>query len=281
MIRRSGGQNAIAAHILIYSLLGIYTVWSIFPIFWVMLTSLKPPVEALSIPPQLIFKPTLANYYGVIATVYEFPSVIFNSVMIAAIGTLIILVLAIPAAYSLSRLLRLGRNTMSYGIISVRTFPTIGLGIPLYIMMQNANLLDTQASVIVANVAYSLPFGIWMIYGFLESVPLELEEAAELDGCSPFGVLFHIVLPQLLPGVGATAILISIVAWREYLFPLILTSREARTLPIVAGSFITNSGTDWGGLCAYAVMTIVPIAIFCAVTGKLLIQGFVAGAVKG
>lgn len=270
-----------AAQAAIYGLLGIYTTWSLFPIFWVLLTSLKPPVDALAVPPQLIFQPTLANYYGVFATVYEFPDVIINSVMIAATGTFVILVLAIPAAYSLSRLLPLGRNTMSYGIISVRTFPTIGLGIPLYILMQNANLLDTHASVIIANVAYSLPFGIWMVYGFLESVPLELEEAAELDGCSRFGVLFHVVLPQLLTGIGATAILISIVAWREYLFPLILTSREARTLPIVAGSFITNSGTDWGGLCAYAIMTIVPIAIFCAVTGKFLIQGFVAGAVKG
>lgn len=274
-------SGALAWRVGAYGLLGLYAIWSVFPIFWVLLTSLKPAVDALSVPPQLIFRPTLANYRGVFATVYEFPDVILNSVMIAAAGTLVILLLAIPAAYSLSRLLPLGRNAMSYGIISVRTFPTIGLGIPLYILMQNARLLDTQASVIIANVAYSLPFGIWMIYGFLESLPLELEEAAEMDGCSRIGVLFHIVLPQLLPGIGATAILISIVAWREYLFPLILTSREARTLPIVAGSFITNSGTDWGGLCAYAVMTIVPIAIFCAVTGKFLIQGFVAGAVKG
>src|SRR4051812_29367516 len=95
----SGGQRAVPAPVLIYVLLGIYTVWSIFPIFWVMLISLKPPVEALSVPPQLIFHPTLANYYGVVTTVYEFPNVIINSAMIAAIGTLIILVLAIPAAY--------------------------------------------------------------------------------------------------------------------------------------------------------------------------------------
>jgi multiple sugar transport system permease protein len=271
----------LAAQTMIYGLLGGYTLWSVFPMFWVLLISLKPPVDALTVPPQIVFHPTLANYYSVFATVFEFPTVIFNSIVIATTGTVVILVLAIPAAYSLSRLVPIGRNLMSYSIISFRTFPTIGLGIPLYILMQNADLLDTRVSVIIANVAYSLPFGIWMIYGFLQSVPLEIEEAAELDGCSRVGVLVHIVLPQLLPGIGATAILISIVAWREYLFPLILTSRDARTLPVVAGSFITNSGTDWGGLCAYAVMTIVPIAIFCAVTGKLLIQGFVAGAVKG
>jgi multiple sugar transport system permease protein len=269
------------AQIVVYALLGLYALWSLFPILWVLLISLKTSAEALVVPPQLIFAPTIENYRQVFETVYDFPSVILNSVVIAAIGTFIILVLAVPAAYGLSRLLPLGRNAMSFGIISARTFPTIGLAIPLFLLMQNARLLDTHASVIIANVAYSLPFGIWMIFGFLESIPVELEEAAQLDGCSRLGALLRIVLPQLLPGLGATAILISIVAWREYLFPLIFVSREARTLPIVAGSFITNSGTDWGGLCAYAVMTIVPIAIFCAVTGKFLIRGFVAGAVKG
>jgi multiple sugar transport system permease protein len=281
MKRASDHATRLLPRALLYVVLVLYGLWSLFPILWVMLTSLKPPVEALTVPPQLVFQPTLANYSSVFATVFDFRGVVMNSILIAGIGTLIILALAVPAAYGLSRLLPLGRNTMSYGIISVRTFPTIGLAIPLFILMQKVNLLDTHAAVIMANVAYSLPFGIWMIYGFLESIPLELEEAAQLDGCSRLGALVRIVIPQLLPGLGATAILISIVAWREYLFPLIFTSREARTLPVVAGSFITNSGTDWGGLCAYAVMTIVPIAIFCAVTGKFLIRGFVAGAVKG
>ena len=271
----------VIAQAVVYLCLTLYAIWSMFPILWVLLISLKTSAEALSVPPQLIFQPTLANYRQVFQTVYDFPSVVLNSVLIAAAGTFIILVLSVPAAYGLSRLLPLGRNAMSFGIISARTFPTIGLAIPLFLLMQNASLLDTRTSVVIANIAYSLPFGIWMIFGFLESIPIELEEAAQLDGCSRLGALVRIVLPQLIPGLGATAILISIVAWREYLFPLIFTSREARTLPTVAGSFITNSGTDWGGLCAYAVMTIVPIAIFCAVTGKFLIRGFIAGAVKG
>jgi multiple sugar transport system permease protein len=272
---------AVISQALIYGALIIYAAWAVFPIFWVVLTSFKTNAEALAVPPKLLFQPTFSNYSDVFKTVYEFPAVVVNSVMIAAIGTSIIVILAVPAAYGLSRLLPLGRDTMSFGIISARTFPTIGLAIPLFILMQNANLLDTRAAVIVANVAYSLPFGIWMTFGFLESIPIELEEAALLDGCSRLGALVRVVIPQLLPGLGATAILTSIVAWREYLFPLILTSRDARTLPIVAGSFITDTGTDWGGLCAYAVMTIVPIAIFCVVTSKFLIRGFIAGAVKG
>ena len=267
--------------VLIYGVLIVYSAWAVFPIFWVLLTSFKTNAEALSVPPKVVFEPTLSNYSDVFSTIYDFPMVVVNSVLIAAIGTAVIIILAVPAAYGLSRLLPFGRNVMSFGIISARIFPTMGLAIPLFILMQNAGSLDTPQAVIVANVTYSLPFGIWMIFGFLESIPIELEEAAMLDGCSRMGALVRVVVPQLLPGLGATAILTSIVAWREYLFPLILTSRNARTLPIVAGSFITDTGTDWGGLCAYAVMTIVPIAIFCAVTGKFLVRGFVAGAVKG
>jgi ABC-type glycerol-3-phosphate transport system permease component len=266
---------------LLFGGLILYSLWAVFPIAWVLLTSFKTNAEALSVPPRLVFEPTGANYANVFATVYQFPEVVLNSVLIAIAGSALIIVLALPAAYGLSRLIPIGRGAMGFGIISARTFPTIGLAIPLFILMQNANLLDTRLAVIVANVAYSLPFGIWMILGFVEAVPVELEEAALLDGCSRVGALVRVVMPQLLPGLGATAILTSIVAWREYLFPLILTSREARTLPVVAGSFITDSGTDWGGLCAYAVMTIVPIAIFCAVTSRFLVRGFIAGAMKG
>lgn len=269
------------ARALLYGALAVYSAWALFPVVWVLLTSFKRNADALTVPPQLVFRPTLGNYANVFATVYQFGDVIANSVVIAALGTAAIILLALPAAYSLSRLLRFGRRFMGFGIISARTFPTIGLGIPLFILMQSGGLLDTRLAVIIANVAYSLPFGIWMIFGFVESVPLELEEAAFLDGCTRVGAFVRVVVPQLLPGLGATAILTSIVAWREYLFPLILTSRSARTLPIVAGSFITDVGTNWGGLCAYAVMTMVPIAIFCAVTGKFLVRGFVAGAVKG
>lgn len=277
----SNRAAVVLSRALLYGALIVYAAWAVLPIFWVLLTSFKTNAEALTVPPKLLFRPTFSNYSDVFETIYEFPTVVVNSVLIAAAGTFIILILAVPAGYALSRLLPLGRDTMSFGIISARTFPTIGLAIPLFIMMQNASLLDTLPAVIIANVAYSLPFGIWMVFGFVESIPIELEEAALLDGCSRLGALVRVVIPQLLPGLGATAILTSIVAWREYLFPLILTTRDARTLPIVAGSFITNTGTDWVGLCAYAVMTIVPIAIFCAVTGKILIRGFVAGAVKG
>ncbi len=273
--------RGLTAAILTCGALIVYCIWAVFPILWVVLTSFKTNAEALTVPPQLLFRPTISNYVDVFTSVYQFSSVVENSIVIAAVGTAAIVLLALPAAYGLSRLIPWGRNAVSFGIISARTFPTIGLAIPLFIVMQNARLLDTRLAVIIANVAYSLPFGIWMMFGFIESIPIELEEAALLDGCTRVGALARVIVPQLLPGLGATAILTSIVAWREYLFPLILTTRNARTLPVVAGSFITDVGPNWGGLCAYSVLTILPIAIFCAVTGKILVKGFVAGAVKG
>jgi multiple sugar transport system permease protein len=267
--------------VVIYGLLVLYAVWTLFPIIWVILTSFKTNNAALSVPPAIVFRPTLANYPDVFNTVSQFPDVIANSVVIAAVGTAAIVLLAVPAAYGLSRLIPVGRQFLGFGIMAARTFPTIGLAIPLFLLMESAHLLDTRVSVIAANVAFSLPFGIWMIYGFVESVPIELEEAGTIDGCGRLGILLRVVLPQLLPGIGGTALLTAIVAWREYLFPLILTTQNARTLPTVAGSFITDYGTNWGGLCAYAVMTMIPVAIFSGFAGKYLARGFTGGALKG
>ena len=199
----------------------------------------------------------------------------------AAVGTVIIVVLGVPAAYGLNRLTRIGRAKVGLAIISVRAFPGVAIAIPLYLLMQSAGLLDTRIAVIGANVAFSLPFAVWVIYGFIETVPIELEEAAALDGCSRFGTMWRVVIPTILPGIGATAILTSIVAWREFLFPLVLTTHDARTLPVVIGDFITGSGTNWGQLCAFAMITIVPVALFSLFVGKYLVLGFSGGGVKG
>ena len=189
------------AKALVYICLAVYALWSMFPIFWVMLISFKASAEALSVPPQLIFTPTLAELPTGFSYCRSISERHHNSVIIAAVGTCAILVLAVPAAYGLSRLLPLGRDTMSFSIISARTFPTIGLAIPLFLFMQNADLLDTHASVIIANVAYSLPFGIWMIFGFLEirsrsSLKRRLSSTAAPNSARWCGLSFHSCCPE-------------------------------------------------------------------------------------
>lgn len=277
----SGARGRKVTSFIVYGFLVLYCIWSLFPIIWVFLTSFKTNAQALQVPPQIFFEPTFENYPGVFERIFQFPKVIFNSVLIAAASTLAILLLAVPAAYGLSRFVHARKGVVGLSIISARTFPRIALAIPLFLLMQGAGLIDTRVSVIIANVAFSLPFAIWMIFGFVESVPIEVEEAARVDGCSRFGALVRVVFPLILPGVGATGILTTIVAWREFLFPLILTSREARTLPVVVGDFITSQGTNWGELTAFAMITILPVVVFAAFVGKYLVHGFSGGAVKG
>jgi multiple sugar transport system permease protein len=269
-----------AGKALLYAFCGGYAIWSLFPIAWVVLTSFKRNIDALTVPPKLLFTPDWSNYSGVLNAVDKFPDVFLNSVVIAFSGTAAIIILSVPAAYGLNRLTNLSRSKLGLSIISIRTFPGIAIAIPLYLMMQSAHVLDTRVAVVIANVAFSLPFAVWVIYGFIDSVPREIEEAATIDGCGRLGVLLRIVVPSIRPGIGATAILTSIVAWREFLFPLVLTSRNARTLPVVVGNFITPQGINWGELCAFSVMTIAPVAVFSIFVGRYLVMGFSGGAIK-
>jgi multiple sugar transport system permease protein len=264
----------------IYGLLLAYTVWSLFPVLWVGLTSVKNNRQALETPPSLIFEPVLANYPGVFDRVEDLPSVIFNSILIAAGGTFVIIVLALPAAYGLSRFVHSRRRIIGVAILSTRAFPPIAIAIPLFLLIQAAGFIDTPQAVILANVSFSMPFAIWMFYGFIESLSIDVEEAARIDGASRLTILTRIIFPLILPGIGATAILVSIVAWREFLYPLVLTSRDARTLPVVVGEFITEFGINWGELCAFAMITIVPLMIFSVFASKYLIQGFSGSAAK-
>jgi multiple sugar transport system permease protein len=275
------GQRRRAFTALMYGFLVVYAAVSLFPVVWVLLTSFKNNLQALETPPKLFFQPTFGNYPDAVDRVFRFPQVFANSLLVAAAGTAVIIALAVPAGYGISRFLAVRRTRFGLAVISARTIPGVALAIPLFLLMQSAGLIDTRTSVVAANVAFSLPFAIWMIYGFIEAVPLELEEAARLDGASRLVVLLRIVVPLALPGIGATAILTSIVAWREFLFPLVLTSRDARTLPVVVGQFITEFGINWGELCAFAMMTILPVIIFSALVGKYLVQGFTGGGVKG
>jgi multiple sugar transport system permease protein len=267
--------------LLVYTLLIGYAIWSLFPVVWVALSSLKTNVQVLAMPPQLLFEPTLENYPGVFERVRDLPRIILNSILIAAGGTALIVVLALPAAYGLSRFVHARRTAIGATILSTRGFPPIAIAIPLFLLMLNANLIDTHVSVILANVSYSLPFAIWMFYGFVEALSVEIEEAALIDGASRLTILWRIVLPIIAPGIAATAILVSIVAWREFLYPLVLTSRDARTLPVVVGEFVTEFGINWGELCAFAMITIVPVTLFALFGWRYLVRGFVGGGVTG
>jgi ABC-type glycerol-3-phosphate transport system permease component len=265
----------------LYAFLIAYAAFTLFPMLWVLLTSFKTNVQALATPPVLLFAPVVDNYVNVTLHIHDFGRVFLNSTVVALASTACILALGTPASYGLSRFVFRGSGILGFSILSTRTVPRVAIAIPLFLLMKNIGLLDTWWALILANVAYSLPFGVWMIVGFVEAIPLELEDAARIDGCGRFGTFVRIVLPLIVPGMGATAILTTIVAWNEFLMPLVMTSRDALTLPVVVGQFMTEYGIDWGQLSAFAMFTILPVVLATVFVERYLIGGLTAGAVKG
>ena len=250
------------------------------PILWLLINSFKTNVQALSIPPRLIFRPTFQNYPAVILRVDQFPLYFFNSVYTMVISTAIVLVLGLPAAYVLARFDFRGKVLLAFAILATRMIPRVAIGIPTYLIMMRLGLLDTYTALIVSYVAYNLPFGIWLLIGFVQIIPREIEEAAAIDGSSRYQTFLRIIVPLIGPGLAAVGILVMIVCWREFFLPLILTSHNAKPIAVVAGQFITEYGIDWGQLSAFAMITFAPVFAVAWYAQRYLISGLTMGAVK-
>ncbi len=249
------------------------------PILWLFLNSFKTNVEALAIPPKLIFKPTLQNYPTVISS-YKFLRFFMNSIIISVLSTSIVLALGMPAAYVLARFPFKGSVLLAFVILATRMVPRVAIGIPTYLIMMRIGLLDTHFALIVSYVAYNLPFGIWLLIGFIKIIPRDLEESAAIDGCSRFQAFRLVVIPLIGPGLAAVGILVMIVCWREFFLPLILASRRAKTISVMAGQFITEYGIDWGQLSAFSMIIFSPVIAIAVYAQRYLISGLTMGAVK-
>ena len=251
------------------------------PILWLFLNSFKTNVDALSIPPRIIFRPTFVDYSAVVIQNPNFARFYFNSIFSSVISTLVVLVLGIPAAYALARFRFRGKLLLAFIILATRMVPQVAIGIPTYLIMLRIGLLDTYTALIVSFVAFNLPFSIWLMIGFIKIIPVELEEAAAIDGCSRLQAILRVVLPLTGPGLAAVGILVMIVCWREFFLPLILTSSpHAKTLSVVAGNFITDYGINWGQMSAFSMLTFLPVIIIAVYAQKYLISGLTMGAVK-
>jgi multiple sugar transport system permease protein len=170
---------------------------------------------------------------------------------------------------------------VAFAILATRMVPQIAIGIPLYLIMMHLGLLDTYTAVIISFIAFNLSFGIWLMVGFIKTIPIELEEAAAIDGCTRFQAILRVVLPLTGPGLAAVGILVTIVCWREFFLPLILTdTSHAKTLSVVAGQFITDYGIDWGRMSAFSMLTFLPVIAIAVYAQRYLISGLTMGAVK-
>jgi len=262
-----------------YSILLIALFLAVFPTFWILSTSLKTREDIFAMPPRWIFTPVLENFKNVL-TGFPFLKFLKNSLIVSAANTVLALAIGCPAAYSFSRFKFRGSKDLAFWILSLRMAPSIAFVLPIYILFSKLGLLDTQLSLILAYFTYTLPIVIWVMMGFFKGIPAELEEAALVDGSSRLGAFFRITLPLSLSGIWTTAFLCFVFCWNEFLYALILTGVNARTVAVAVSAFNTQRGILWGEMGAASVIAIVPVLALSTFIHKHYIKGLALGAIK-
>lgn len=250
----------------------------ILPLIWIFLTSIKTRQQAYQIPPVWFFTPSTENYLALFVK-YPFPRYFLNSTIVSFSVTILVLVLGSLAAYSISRF-NTGGNFLKLLVLNSYTMPPIAILIPFFLIIQKLNLFDTYPSLILASLSFLLPFAIWMLIGYFDSVPKDMEEAAQIDGASPLQSLFYITLPIAAPGIVSTGILTFLFTWNEFLFALILTGNKTRTLPVAIANFKTQYGIEMGELSAATMLMIIPVILLAFSIRGYLVKGLSLGAVK-
>lgn len=253
-----------------------------FPVYWMVVTSFKPTESILTVKPEFWpSSPTFSNYSSAFHRDF-FSTAVKNSLIVVFVTVFISLAIALLASIAVARTEFKGKKAYIVILLIVQMFPLIALIIPLFVLLSNAGLSDTLPGVIIAYTAFVLPFVIWTLRGFLLGIPIELEEAALMDGCTRPQAYRRILFPLMAPGLVATATFAFIQAWNEFLLAYILTSSENKaTLPVWLAGFTTRTGTDWGPLMAASTIASIPVVIgFLAVQSKVS-TGLTAGAVKG
>ncbi|MFI5000073.1 MAG: carbohydrate ABC transporter permease [Reyranellales bacterium] len=267
--------------VLIYGALTALTLAFLFPLVWVLGLSLKTRLQVLASPPLYLWWPTLQNYADVL-TRADFVRAFLNTMIVSASAVLLSLCVGAPAAYAFARFPFTGRSFLFFALLVMRMLPPIAVLVPMYVLFSKVGLATTRLSVVLAYTTFSLPLVVWMMRGYFEDLPVELEESAMIDGASRFGTFLHIVLPMARPGLVAASILCLQLAWNDFLFAAVLTNNATQTLPVLMGAFNAgDSGMDWGGLTASGMLVTLPVIVFSFAAQRHLVAGLSSGAVKG
>ncbi|MFN7209766.1 MAG: carbohydrate ABC transporter permease [Aggregatilineales bacterium] len=247
------------------------------PFAWMLLSSFKTQVDITNTRNIFNFTPTLENYENVFAQ-YEFLRYLLNSFAVAALSTLFSLILGLPAAYAIARF-RL--QWLGVILLTARIVPGITFLIPWFIIFSRLGLIGTLTPLILSHMLVGLPFIAWIMIAFYEELPIELEEAAKIDGATPIGAFLRVALPLSMPGVITAGIVAFIFSWNNFMFSLVLADDRTRTLPIAIFNFLTYASVDWGGLMAAAVVITLPVLIITLFVQRYIVRGLTAGATKG
>ncbi|MEL7165403.1 MAG: carbohydrate ABC transporter permease [Pseudomonadota bacterium] len=264
-----------AVHALLI-LLAIFVM--LVPIFWIFLAAFKSHVDVYQL--KLFFSPTVENFRTVFDDPYRLGEKLWNSTIVAFVTVLFAIPVATLAAYSFSRFRLVGETAMLVTILATQFVPAVVIILPFFVMFRDIGLLDTRVGLILVNLAIVMPFAIWMIKGFIDGIPMDTEEAAMVDGSSRLQVIRNIVLPMAAPGLLTSAIFCFIIAWNEFLFALILTNKDAVTLPIGLALFKGEEGDLWNLLSAAGIIIMAPMFVLALMIRKYFVQGMTMGAVR-
>ena len=248
------------------------------PIIWIFLAAFKTHVDVYQL--KILFRPTLENFGLVFAPPYYLSQKLFNSTIVAAATVAIAIPVATCAAYSFSRFQLRGATALLVLILATQFVPAVVIVLPFFVMFRDIGLLDTRVGLVLVNLAIVMPFAVWMIKGFIDGIPIDTEEAAMVDGSSRLQVIRNIVLPMAAPGLITSGIFCFIIAWNEFLFALILTNKDAVTLPIGLALFKAEEGDLWNLLSAAGIIIMVPMFVLALVIRKHFVQGMTMGAVR-
>jgi multiple sugar transport system permease protein len=264
-----------------YVLLVLLLLWTLVPIVWMLLSSFKSLTDVLSPTPLLMFKPTLANYIGLVSGGNNVLTYFRSSILAAGISTIIATTLGCFAGYGLARSNFRGKRHLAFWIISTRMAPIAAVILPLFIGFTFLHLINTVWGLIVAYLSFNLPFAIWIMNAFFADLPPGIEEAARVDGASNFQTFWRIALPMTAPGIVTTAILCLVFSWNDYAFAVTFAGPGSQTLPVAASQLITQTGVDWGQLTAIGTVVALPMVIVGLAVRRYLVRGLTLGAVTG
>jgi len=261
-----------------------------FPVLWLFSASLSNQVELFTIPPHWIPKhPTFQNYLDIFfpslaasSVPRTFATALLNSIKIASAVTIICIFIGSLAAYALTRIPFKFNRPIQLGIIATRMIPEISLVLPLFIIASSLRLINKPIVLILTYMSFALPYAIWLMAAYFQTVPVELEDAARLDGCSRLGILFRVVMPISVPGLVSTAMFIFLLAWDEFFYALIFTSTlAAKTVPVAISEFVGRYVVNINGMMAGGILAAVPPVLVALIFQRYIVRGMTAGAVKG
>jgi len=258
----------------------LIVLFALAPYVWMILTSIKPQAELAEWPVRYWPRAATLDHYRELLSRTSFAGNLLNSLIIACGAALVGLAVSIPAGYAFSRFRFRGRRPLMTGFLVINMFPIVLLIIPLFVLMRRFGLIDTYLGVVIGHSTFSIPFAIWMLTSYFSTIPKDLDEAATIDGASRFETIRHVILPLVAPGVVTAGIYIFITSWNEYLFAMMLSGQNVRTVTVALQLFIGEFTIQWGLLTAGGVLIAIPVTILFLFVQRRLVGGLTAGAVK-